>query len=145
MIKTCNNYSELYMITYPKLESILKLSRGIWENGLGLPEDDHWLVETWQMGPNYRKGILEKFLHKLELDLKWVAEHQTNSEDYLKMMTNYKMPTLELDPEKIKPLFHQKMEQGDTDTLSLDFMDFTTRAFTQSQQVIKVTPKCTKN
>lgn len=145
MIKNCNNYFELYKITYLKLESIFKLSQGIWEKELELPEDDHWLVETWQASLDYRKDILEQVLHELELDLEWFVEHQIDSEDYLKMMIDYGMLALELDPKKFKFFFHRKMEQGPTDTLSLDFMDFDARAFTQSKQVIKATPKCTKH
>lgn len=37
------------------------------------------------------------------------------------------------------------MENGATDTLTLDFMEFSTRAFTQSEQVIKNMPKCDKD
>lgn len=46
-------------------------------------------------------------------------------------MTNYDMPALVLDPQKIKPFFHNNMEQGVVDALTPNFMDFSMREFTQ--------------
>lgn len=54
------------------------------------------------------------------------------------MMTNFEIPNLELDLEKINPLFHKKMEQGASDMLSLDFMDFAVITFMQTKHIIEV-------
>lgn len=128
--RTCHRFNELYRIAYPKVKSILKLLEKTQEKELGLIKDDHWLEEIWQIGLDHRKEVLERGLQDVQLDLQWVVKHQTDSEGYLKMPTDYDMFSLELDLEKIKPLFHKKMEQGETNVLSLDFMDFIARAFT---------------
>lgn len=72
-------------------------------------------------------------------------KHWTENEDYLKMLIDYDTLALELDPEKIKSLFHRKMEQGAADVLLLDFMDFSVREYVQLEQVIKDMPKYTKH
>lgn len=81
------------------------------------------------MNFDYKNEVLEKVLHDLELDHEWDVEHQVDSIEYLKLITDFEVPTLELDLEKFKPLFHKKMEQGDGDTLTLDFIDFAARVF----------------
>lgn len=97
------------------------------------------------MGLDHIREVTERVLHEVKLDLEWVMEHRTDSEDYLKTITDYDMPTLELDLDKLKPFFHKKMEQEVADVLTSDFMHFVARAFTQSEKVIKATPRCTKH
>jgi hypothetical protein len=110
-----------------------------------LPKQDHWLVEKWAINLDYRKEILENFLHELELNHEWFIENQIDSEDYLKMMIYYEILALEIDLKKIKPIIHENLKQGANDTLSLNFMDFAIRDMTQSEKIIKDTPKCNKH
>lgn len=63
-------------------------------------------------------------LHEVELDIDWVKEIRVACEEYLRLMTDFGVIAIELDPEKIKPYFHKKMENGTTDVLTLDFMGF---------------------
>lgn len=112
------------------------------EKGLALAKDDYWLVETWKMILDHRREVLEQLLHELELNLDQVKEHRTNYEEYLKLMIDYDMPTIELDPKKINPLFYKKMENGVIDSLMPNFISI---AFSQSEEVVKYTPKCTNN
>lgn len=74
----------MYRIAYPKLDAILKMPNNTWEKELALVKDDHWLVETWKMGLNHMREVLERVLHEVELDLEWVIEHRTDTEYYLK-------------------------------------------------------------
>lgn len=125
MEKICHQLTKLYKITHPQLDAILKMPERTWEKELALVKDDHWLVETWKMGLDHRRDVLERVLHKM------------NNEDYLKLMTDFDMPIVELDLEKIRPHLHKKIQQGATDSLTSGFMDFAARAFIQSEQVIK--------
>lgn len=145
IIDICKEFLEMYRITYPKLESILKLSKETGERELVLPKEDHQLVEAQQLNFEYRKEILEKASQELEADDEWIMKHPVNRDDYLKMMTSYEMPALELDPEAIKREFHMKMEQGVGDTLSPNFMDFIARSFIESKKILRAIPKCTKH
>lgn len=35
---------------------------------------DHWIVETWKLSLDHRKEVLEKVLHKVELEIDWIKE-----------------------------------------------------------------------
>lgn len=57
--KFYTDFLELYTITYPKLEAILKIPNGSWEKEFSLVEGDHWLRETWKLSLDHRKKVLE--------------------------------------------------------------------------------------
>lgn len=97
------------------------------------------------MGLDHKKEILEWVIHEVELYIDWAKEIRTTCGEYLKLMTDYDMSVVELDQEKIRPLFHKKMENGTTNELTLDFMGFVAQAFAQSKQVMKNTCKCDKD
>lgn len=97
-----------------------------WEKELSLAKDDHWLVEAWNMGLDH---IIEWVLHEVELDIDWAKEIRMACAKYLKLMIDFDMPSIEMDPKKIRPYFLKKMYEGATDVLTLDFMDFFTCAF----------------
>lgn len=75
-----------------------------------LSKEDHWLPNTWLMNFDYRKEILEKALRDLEDNYEWIIAHQVEHYDYLNLMIDYEMSTLELDLEKIKLEFHKHIE-----------------------------------
>lgn len=143
--KFCTNFPELYKIRYPKLEAFLKIRYKSWEKGLALVKDDHWLVETWKLGLDHRKEVLERVLHEVELDIDWVKEMRVDYAEYLKMMTDLDVPASELDAEKLKPYFHKKMDNMTVDVLMPYFMGFVARSFAQSKQVVKNMPNYDKD
>lgn len=106
---------------------------------LGSVKDDHWLVETWKLGLDHRKEVLEWVVHELELYIDWVKEIRADYVEYLKMISNLNVPTRELDAKKLKLYFHKKMENGTMDALTPNFMVFVAWAFSQSKQVVKNT------
>jgi hypothetical protein len=67
-------------------------------------------VGTWVINLDYQKEFLEKVLHEVVLHHEWFVEHQIDSGDYLRMMTNYEILSLEVESKKTMPLFHEKMK-----------------------------------
>lgn len=46
-----------------------------------------------------------QLLGKVEPDIDWEKDIRTNCVEYLKLMTGYGMPVVEIDPQKDKSLF----------------------------------------
>lgn len=71
-------------------------------------------------------------MSKVDLDIEWIKEIRAKCARYLKLMTEYDMPIVQMDPEKIKPYFQQKIKDGMSDKITVEFMSFATHAFDQS-------------
>lgn len=57
-------------------------------------------------------------------------------------MIGYDLPVVEIDPEKVKPYFRKKMEDGMSREITTDFMNFVAQAFAQFEQVRDNIAKC---
>lgn len=85
--------------------------------------------------------MLDQVLYKVEPNIDWAKEISANCIEYLKLMTCYDVPSIEINPEKVKPYFH-KMEDGMSGKLTIYFMNFAAQAFTQSEKIRDNTTKC---
>lgn len=122
--KFCTKFQKIYGSTYPKIEAVLKLPQKTWEKELALTQDSHWLVDMWKLDFDHRKEILEQVLYKVKLDIDWAKDIRVEYIQYLKLIIGQDMFVVEIDPEKIKPYLHKKMEDGMSVELTIDFMSF---------------------
>lgn len=71
-------------------------------------------------------------MSKVDLDIEWIKEIRVECARYLKLMTKYDMPAVQMDPEKLKPYFEKRMEDGMSSEIMVEFMSFSVHAFDQS-------------
>lgn len=99
------DFPTTYDSTCPNIEAIFRLPKATWEKELAFKSDDHWLMDVWRKDFDNRKERLEQIMDKVDLDIEWVKEIRVDCTRYLKLMMDYDMPVVQMDPEKVKPYF----------------------------------------
>lgn len=77
----------------------------------------------------------------MEQDIDCMKEAKATCQDYIKLLADYDVPTVEVDVEKMRPYFQQKVEKGMSGDLTTNFMSFTTQVFSQLEQIRDGTTK----
>lgn len=76
---------------------------------------------------------MEQIMSKVDPDIEWIKEIRVECARYLKLMTKYDMPAVQMDQEKVKPYFQRKIEDEMCSEVTVEFMSFVARAFDQSE------------
>lgn len=64
-------------------------------------------MDVWWKDVDNQKERLEQIMGKVDPDIKWIKEIIMECTRYLKIMTKYNMPVVQMDPKKVKPYFQK--------------------------------------
>lgn len=90
-------------------------------------------MDVWRRDFDNKKERLEQIMSKVDPNIEWIKEIRAECTRYLKLMTEYDMPVVQMDPEKVKPYFQKKMEDVMSSEITVEFMSFYAHAFDQSE------------
>lgn len=62
----------------------------------------------------------------MDLDIEWAKDVRADCIQFLNLMMGFDMHVIQIDPEKVKPHFHKKMEDGMSSEVTTGFLSFAT-------------------